>query len=257
MRTCGMDWGKCNDLFGKCATKGCAADEACLAGAEAAHVATIGGGSHMTVCKAFRDGQHELCECMPLKVARESANARLADFYAAHKPDRLDDYGQVRGADDVWKKWRGREPELFFELSRKYAAEAVEFRPRPGAAGPAPLGPAPGAAAPRARSPAEEEAAARRQAEEDEHLRQRAEELEQLQAMQEALARREAEDEAQERELERRRQQEEEAAEALARRRWDVAQLRAEKADAVAREDYLRAKALKAQLAALDPGGEL
>jgi len=237
MRTCGMHWDKCSSIFDKCTRKTCGDEESCISAAEAAEVRITGGDSHMTVCKAYRDTQRELCECLPLKAAKEGATARLTSFYAAHRPDRLNEDGQVRDVEEVWKKWHGREAELFFELARKYSAESVEFR-----------------------SHSEEELARwRAEAEQAEELaRRRQDEEERLRrAEEEELARRQAADElasrqAEEEELARSKHEEE-----LSRRHTVVAQLRAEKASAIASEDFLRAKALKAQILELDPKGEL
>lgn len=234
MRTCGMVWAKCNELFEKCATKTCGDDETCMAAAEAAEAMLMGGDSHMTVCKTYRDTQHEVCDCLPFKEAREGATARLTSFYAAFKPDKLDEHGNVRGVEEVWKKWQGREPELFFELTRKYRAEALEIRVRPEEE--------------LTRWRREEELARRRA---EEHGRADEEEATRLRAEQEELARRQRAQEELE-ELARRQAEAE-----TERRRAEVAQLRAEKEAAIAQEDFLLAKALKAKLSELDPGGEL
>lgn len=266
IRTCGMPWGKCSSNFESCAKKICGYDDRCMLAAEAADDLITGGDSHMTVCKAYRDIQQEFCECKLSSEAKASANDRLASFYSAYKPDRLDEHGNVKDVEQVWKKWQGREPELFFELTRKYVVEAVDIVPRP----------AEELARWRAK---EEEELARWQAEEEEEVRREKEKAEQDLAFQKAKeeeevarqqrkeerdrefaeeqARRQAEaDELARREAEAelaRKQAEEE----LARRRAEMARLQAEKTAALADEDYLRAKSLKAQIMELDPRGEL
>merc|ERR1712039_200769 len=131
----------------------------------------------------------ELCDCVSFKDAREGANARLTTFYASYSPDRLDDQGNIKGAEDVWKKWQGREPELFYELTRKYIDKALGMRER--------------SEEEIANLQAEEdyerrlkeEEAARLRAEEEE-ARQRAEmEMTRRQAEQEAIARQQQENE--------------------------------------------------------------
>lgn len=251
MRTCGMAWSKCDKQFEKCALKICGLDEKCVAAAEAAEIVVAGGDSHMTVCKAWREVQLELCDCLPLKNAKEGATARLASFYQSFKPDKLDEGGNVRDVDGIWKKWHGREPELFFELTRKYMAEALDVR-------------APTedmmerwrAEEALARQQAQEEAEllaqeqereAARQRMQEEARRQAAEELARQQA-EEAMARRQAAEELA-------RRQAEEAA--RRERAWEIQRLQAEKDAAVKAEDFMLAKVLKSRLAELALKDEL
>jgi len=310
MRTCGMALRKCNTFFEKCAIKSCGDDWDCLAAAEAADMIISGGDSHMTVCKAYRDTQHHLCDCLPWKSAKDGATDRLTSFYAEVRPDRLDETGKVKNVEEVWKKWQGREAELFFELARKYSADAVEIRSWPKEElerwqmeEVEKLARRQAEKEEMVRWQAEEEELARRKAEEGEVVRRQAEEdrLMRRRAEDEELARRQAEDDELaryrvEEELGRRVEEElahqraaqaaqlrsdkagqraedqemahrstEEEAESkrrhsvqeLAHRRSEVYRLRAEKMEAVAEEDFMRAKALKAQLAELDPKGEL
>eukprot|EP00930_Biecheleria_cincta_P011382 TRINITY_DN114157_c0_g1_i1.p1 TRINITY_DN114157_c0_g1~~TRINITY_DN114157_c0_g1_i1.p1 ORF type:complete len:268 (-),score=77.01 TRINITY_DN114157_c0_g1_i1:130-861(-) len=240
-----MAWGKCAKTFVKCSEKACGMDDDCMELAEAADVLVTGGESHMSVCKAYRDTQSELCECIPSRQVRDGANQRLAVFYKAYRPDRLDEHGGVKNIDQVWKKWQGREPELYFELTRKYMLEAVDLRNRSSQELYAALhrDRVDAAATWEARTqeegaaPSENDAAsaADRAAEvvEKELERRLAEER---QLAEEELARRQAEEE-------------------LARKHKEIAQLRAEKEAAVAAEDFLRAKALKVRLAELGAGG--
>lgn len=251
MRTCGMPWSKCDKQFEKCALKVCDMDEKCVAVAEAAEIVVAGGDSHMTVCKAYREVQLELCECQPWKEAKEGATARLASFYKSYKPDKLDEWGNVQDVDGIWKKWHGREPELFFELTRKYMDEALDVRPPPDDM--------------RQRWRAEEALARQHALEEVELLRQEQEREAERQQMREEARRRAAEEMAmqQAEEALARRQ----AAEELARRQaeeqarkarsWEVQRLQAEKDAAVKSEDYMLAKVLKSKLAELALKDEL
>jgi len=235
-RTCGMSWGRCQGLFDKCATKACEYDERCMLAAEVADALISGGGSHWDVCKKYRESQHDLCECVPLKSSKDGANERLKSFYAAYKPDKLDEDGNVQGAQEIWQRWRGREPELFLELTRKYSAEAVEFRARVGPI----VGNALDVEDEQARQREEAEALARKRAEEE-----LAYQLRRSQAEEELLRK------DKEKELERFRAEEERAT-----IREKVLQLRTDKAAAIFAEDYRRAKALKAQIKELDPHDE-
>ncbi|CAK9074638.1 unnamed protein product [Durusdinium trenchii] len=124
MRTCGMPWKKCGKQFEKCAEKACDMDEGCIAVAEEADVLITGGESHFGVCKAHREALQLLCDCVSPKEAVTTAELRLTDFYSSYHPERLVE-GKVKDIEEVWKKWQKREPELFFELARKYADQAT------------------------------------------------------------------------------------------------------------------------------------
>ena len=54
-----------------------------------------------------------LLQCIPSKQARETASDRLASFYKKFSSDKLDEQGELKDADAVWKKWKNREPELY------------------------------------------------------------------------------------------------------------------------------------------------
>lgn len=131
MRICGMDWNKCTKMFEKCATDKCGDNLECWAVADAVEILVQGGDHAFGVCKAHRESLLGLCDCVPWKSAKDGASNRLASFYRVFSPERLDDNGDVRDIDAVWKKWKGREPELYFELTRKYSAQALEIRAWP------------------------------------------------------------------------------------------------------------------------------
>ncbi|CAJ1446309.1 unnamed protein product, partial [Effrenium voratum] len=102
MRTCGMPWQKCSKQFEKCAEQACDMDEDCILVAEEAEVLITGGESHFAVCKAHREAQQQLCECVPLSAAKSPAaqTDRLQAFYAAYQPQRLVD-GKVKDFEDL------------------------------------------------------------------------------------------------------------------------------------------------------------
>eukprot|EP00438_Fugacium_kawagutii_P011543 Skav230151 [mRNA] locus=scaffold1301:415689:421240:- [translate_table: standard] len=68
--------------------KVCDMDEDCIAVAEEADVIITGGTSHFAVCKAYREAQHQLCDCLAPEAAAASAESRLTDFYASYAPER-------------------------------------------------------------------------------------------------------------------------------------------------------------------------
>lgn len=254
MRICGMDFNKCTNMFEKCATKTCADDLDCWAVADAVEVLIQGGDHHFGVCKAYRESLLGLCDCVPGKSAKDGANDRLVSFYQAFVPERLDEHGNVRDVDAVWKKWKGREPELYFELTRKYSAQAVEMR----------AWPEEDVAKWKAkeeldRLAGEEQALARQKIEEERRLaEQRFQDEKEMarQQREEKLARQAAEREEAARlrkeadeEKARKRAEEKLALQAAKFQREEtVRRLQAEKDAAIAAEDFMLAKALKQQL---------
>eukprot|EP00435_Cladocopium_sp_Y103_P040563 s467_g11.t1 len=216
MRTCGMPWKKCGRLFEKCAEKVCDMDEDCIAVAEEADVIITGGTSHFAVCKAYRDAQQQLCDCLGPEAAQLAAvETRLTEFYAAYVPQRLVD-GKVKDIEEVWKKWQSREAELFYELARKYRAEAVEMRLH-----------------------LEADLDRLRNANKQEAQQQAEAKLEEVS---------DVHDETTERLRQRLAEEEALAEKEISQRKALLADLEAAKASAVAAEDFMRAKEVKHQL---------
>lgn len=272
MRTCGMVWSKCTTIYEKCTTKTCGDDLSCWALADSVDVLIQGGDSHFGVCKSHRDAQHELCNCVPTKLIKEGATDRLVSFYKAFVPEKLDEQGTLRDAESVWKKWKGREPELYFELTRKYLSQALDMRVWPEAdvvkwQAKEELDRIKAEDELLARQMVEEEQerAAKKFAEEQELVRQQAEEnLARQKAEREEAARLRAEAE---KEATRKREEEKlarrAAEEAAKKQREHVKQLQVQKDAAIAAEDFLLAKTLKKQIDAaqlanvLEQKGEL
>lgn len=131
MRTCGMPWSKCSTMYENCVASICDLDADCHHMSVAVDALIQGGDTHFGVCKAYRDTLLELCDCVPSKSAKDSADSRLTSFYVSFSPDRLDEHGKIKNLEAVWKKWQGREAELYFELTRKYNTSALEIRQWP------------------------------------------------------------------------------------------------------------------------------
>lgn len=254
MRTCGLPWSKCTAMFESCAVKVCDDNTSCYVMSGAVDVLIQGGDSHFAVCKNYRDGLEELCDCVPLKAAKDGATARLTSFYSEFSPERLDQQGNIKDVEAVWKKWKGREPELYFELTKKYNTSALEVKDWPEAE----VNRWKAKEEDDRKAAEEEEAvfqaaeeerakAAQRFAEEQERVRQEAEEKHKRQQAEreEAAEKRAAEEEAKKA----KRKAEKEKREKL---RKEVDRLREEKKKAIAAEDYMLAKTLKAQLDAID-----
>jgi len=43
----------------------------------------------------------------------------------------LSENGDIKDLEDVWKKWKGKEPDMFLALASKYKDKAVEIREKP------------------------------------------------------------------------------------------------------------------------------
>merc|ERR1712003_84564 len=55
----------------------------------------------------------------------------LKSFYGKFNKERLDGNGDIKDVDEVWKKWKGKEPDMFLALATKYKTKAVEIREKP------------------------------------------------------------------------------------------------------------------------------
>jgi hypothetical protein len=82
-------------------------------------------------CKGYNRGQQEACECVGEDQWQDSTNEKLKAFYSKFNPEKLDKKGQIKDLDDVWKKWKGKEAEMFLALATKYKDKAVEIRVKP------------------------------------------------------------------------------------------------------------------------------
>ena len=45
---------------------------------------------------------------------------RLKSFYQKFNPEKLDEKGEIKDVEEVWKKWKGKEPSMFMALATKY-----------------------------------------------------------------------------------------------------------------------------------------
>merc|ERR1711964_203489 len=56
---------------------------------------------------------------------------KLKGFYGKYNPEKLDKSGDIKDVAGVWKKWKGKEPDMFLALATKYKQKAVEVRIKP------------------------------------------------------------------------------------------------------------------------------
>jgi hypothetical protein len=82
-------------------------------------------------CKGYNRGQNESCMCVPKAEFKGLTEKKLKSFYGKFNPEKLDSKGDIKDVDDVWKKWKGKEADMFMALNTKYKAKAVEIRVKP------------------------------------------------------------------------------------------------------------------------------
>mmetsp|Transcript_30248 Transcript_30248/g.96649 ORF Transcript_30248/g.96649 Transcript_30248/m.96649 type:complete len:245 (+) Transcript_30248:79-813(+) len=141
LRTCRMPLAECHDLFQRCSQRICEADQRCWMMAQVADFSIAPVDDEQSAasavegrkCSAYIQAQKEVCECVPEDEWQDEMEARLKSFYQKYNPEKLDKGGEVKDK-KIWESWEGKEPKLFFELTKKYKRKAVEIRvkPKPG-----------------------------------------------------------------------------------------------------------------------------
>lgn len=140
IRTCGMTAVACHEHFQKCSKKICKADQNCNMMAQLADMMSqpledeklgADAGPDGRKCAVYNQAQREACECAPKDEWQGHVESRLTDFYKKYNPEKLDKSGKIKDTKSIWKTWKGKEPEMFFELTKKYRKEAVEIRVKP------------------------------------------------------------------------------------------------------------------------------
>jgi len=141
-QTCGMTSKACHDVFQKCQKKMCKGDQNCALQAMMAEITAEPYdpededkvrtyNPEDAKCKAYNKGQNASCECVPKDDYKAAAENKLKDFYGKFNPEKLDDMGDIKDVAEVWKKWSGKEPDMFMALATKYKEKAVEIREKP------------------------------------------------------------------------------------------------------------------------------
>lgn len=140
-QTCGMTAKACHDAFQKCSKKICGGDQNCQLQAMMSEImsepyeeeegAPKKFDPDAAKCRGYDKGQQQSCQCVPEDDFKSATEKNLVKFYGKFNPEKLDDMGEIKDVDEVWKKWTKKESELFMALATKYKDKAVERREKP------------------------------------------------------------------------------------------------------------------------------
>jgi len=139
MRTCGMPSKTCFENFQKCSKKICKGDSNCDMMAQFADIlnAPIDDEPKKELsdlerrCSTYNQAQREFCECVPKDEWQGAVESRLKTFYRSFNPEKLDGDGEIKDTKSIWKQWKGKESEMFMALTTKYKDKAVQIRKKP------------------------------------------------------------------------------------------------------------------------------
>jgi len=145
-QTCGMTSKECHDMYQKCQQKVCKGDQNCQL---QAMVADFSGDPYdkyteradkkfdekldpmESKCRGYSKAQAAVCQCVPKEEARSANERKLKAFYKKFNPEKLNDDGEIKDVDEVWKKWKGKEASMFTALATKYKEKAVKLEEKP------------------------------------------------------------------------------------------------------------------------------
>eukprot|EP00441_Pelagodinium_beii_P039500 CAMPEP_0197636134 /NCGR_PEP_ID=MMETSP1338-20131121/11743_1 /TAXON_ID=43686 ORGANISM="Pelagodinium beii, Strain RCC1491" /NCGR_SAMPLE_ID=MMETSP1338 /ASSEMBLY_ACC=CAM_ASM_000754 /LENGTH=348 /DNA_ID=CAMNT_0043208323 /DNA_START=75 /DNA_END=1121 /DNA_ORIENTATION=- len=144
-QTCGSTSKECHDAFQKCQTKICKGDQNCNL---QAMISEMGGDPFDTEkdapfdkdkkydpneakCRGYENAQKAVCQCVPEEEVTSTVEGNLKVFYKKYNPEKLDKAGEIKDLDEVWKKWKGKEPSLFMALFTKYKDKSVTIKEKP------------------------------------------------------------------------------------------------------------------------------
>merc|ERR1719171_387242 len=147
-QTCGTTSQECHNNFHTCSKKICKGDQNCNLAAmmsdinydpeeekdkpkEPPEEFNYEKDRQKRDCRAFEKGQNASCVCVPDDDWQLTTDSNLKAFYRKHNPEKLDEAGEIKDIDDVWKKWKGKEPQMFQALAAKYKAKAVTIKVKP------------------------------------------------------------------------------------------------------------------------------
>jgi len=159
-QTCGTTSQECHNNFHACSKKICKGDQNCNLAAmmsdinydpeeekdkpkEPPEEFNYEKDRQKRDCRAFEKGQNASCVCVPDDDWQLTTDSNLKAFYRKHNPEKLDEAGEIKDIDDVWKKWKGKEPQMFQALAAKYKAKAVTIKIKPKPPAPPPYKPPP------------------------------------------------------------------------------------------------------------------
>lgn len=141
-QTCGMTSKACHDNFQKCTQKICKGDQNCQLQAMMADITAepyeeeeknkdYKYDPEESKCRAYKRGQNASCMCVHDNDWKSATEESLKNFYGRFNPEKLDKQGEIKDVAEVWKKWSGKEPDMFMALTTKYKSKAVERRAKP------------------------------------------------------------------------------------------------------------------------------
>lgn len=140
-QTCGMPSIACHEKFEKCKKATCKGDQNCDLQAMLASVMSDPADEDedparkydpdLVHCRAYNRYQKESCTCVKKKEYKPAVERKLKAFYGKFNPEKLDASGEIKDKAEVWKKWGGREPEMFMALGLKYKKKSIQKRSKP------------------------------------------------------------------------------------------------------------------------------
>jgi len=142
-QTCGMTSKECHETFQKCSAKICKGDQNCNLQAMMSEIMSEPVDTESDKdkdkkydpdeykCKGYNRGQKEACMCVPKKEFKAATENNLKSFYSKFNPEKLNKKGEIKDVEEVWKKWKGKEPAMLMALATKYKDKAVEIRVKP------------------------------------------------------------------------------------------------------------------------------
>lgn len=147
-QTCGTTSQECHNNFQACSKKVCKGDQNCKMAAMMSDISSADDDpeepkkdppeeynyekeKQKRDCRGYERSQKSACVCVPEEDWQITTEANLKAFYSKHNPDKLDENGDIKDIDDVWKKWKGKEPAMFQALASKYKEKAVTIKEKP------------------------------------------------------------------------------------------------------------------------------
>jgi len=148
-QTCGTTSKECHNNFQACSKKTCKGDQNCNLAAMMSDIKSepeeteeekaadlkepydYEKSRQKRECRGYEKMQESACVCVPEDDWQLTTDSNLKAFYRKHNPEKLDDAGEIKDIDEVWKKWKGKEPAMFQALATKYKAKAVTIKVKP------------------------------------------------------------------------------------------------------------------------------
>lgn len=141
LQTCGMTSQACHEAYQKCSTKVCKGDQNCGFQAQMAQILSAPVDDKLyakenkkgedPMCRTYDRMQKESCDCVEKDSWDDDLDKRIKTFYKLYNPEKLDDKGEIKDLESVKTKWKGKFPEMFWELTKKYKDKAIDIKIKP------------------------------------------------------------------------------------------------------------------------------